>query len=278
MLRPCVGLSGKALNEQLRSKVRNLQGQLFGRKSEKRRGHGRSNRIDGESDGRTYPHHVGGANGQIGLVRHAGTYSHLPVVEDAPRELPHEQRVCPQCGAPLSPSGCEESEQIEIEVRPYRRRIPRRRYQRTCTCLDCPRTFTAPPAPKLIPKGLLAVSVWVEILVNKFFSHRPTERLLSQWRLLGLDLAAGTIAGGLERIEPLFEPLYRALLARNAQSVLAQADETRWMVFIEHDGKTGHRWWLWVFLGTDTVVFRLDPSRSHQVPEGHFPAEGREFA
>ena len=129
--------------------------------------------------------------------------------------------------------------------------------------------------PKLIPKGLLAVSVWVEILVDKFFSHRPTERLLSQWRLLGLDLAAGTIAGGLERIEPLFEPLYRALLAHNAQSVLAQADETRWMVFIEHDGKTGHRWWLWVFLGTDTVVFRLDPSRSHQVPEGHFPAEGR---
>ncbi len=45
------------------------------------------------------------------------------------------------------------------------------------------------------------------------------------------------------------------------------------MVFIDLEGKTGYRWWLWVFLGEDTVVFRLDPSRSHDVPEGHFPGE-----
>jgi transposase len=117
---------------------------------------------------------------------------------------------------------------------------------------------------------LLGVSVWVEILLGKFFSHQPTERLLLQWRLLGLDLSAGTVAGGLERLEPLFTPLYEALLARNAQSPFAQADETRWMVFIEQEGKIGHRWWLWVFLGADTVVFRLDPHRSHDVPEQHF--------
>jgi len=63
----------------------------------------------------------------------------------------------------------------------------------------------------LIPKGLLDVSVWVEILLDKFASHRPTERLLSQWQWLGLDVAAGTVAGGMERLEPLFRPLYDAL-------------------------------------------------------------------
>jgi len=124
----------------------------------------------------------------------------------------------------------------------------------------------------LIPKGLLGVSVWVEILLDKFASHRPTERLLLQWRLLGLNVAAGTVTSGLERLEPLFQPLYDALLFRNAQSAFAQADETRWMVFIDLEGKTGYRWWLWVFLGEDTVAFRLDPTRSHEVPEGHFPA------
>ncbi len=45
------------------------------------------------------------------------------------------------------------------------------------------------------------------------------------------------------------------------------------MVFIEQEGKIGHRWWLWVFLSEDSVVFRLDPSRSHDVPEGHFAAD-----
>jgi transposase len=134
---------------------------------------------------------------------------------------------------------------------------------------------TATPAPKLIPKGVLGVSVWVEILLDKFASHRPTERLLAHWRWLGLDVAAGTVASGLERLEPLFQPLYDALLRRNAAAAFARADETRWMVFVAQEGKTGYRWWLWVSLGEDTVVFRLDPTRSHDVPEGHFPADTR---
>jgi len=257
--------------ENLRGENRKLQDQLFGRKSEKSSTQDRSNHLEGESDDRdsSAPRKRGQRKDRPGPPRR--DCSHLPVVDD-PCELPEDQRICPECGAALSPSNTEDSEQIEIEVRPYRRRIPRHRYQRTCTCSNCPRTFTAPPPPKLIPKGLLGVSVWVEILIDKFFSHRPTERLLDQWRLLGLDLAPGTVAGGLERLEPLFQPLYEALLARNAESAYAQADETRWMVFIELEGKTGYRWWLWVFLGEDTVVFRLDPSRSHEVPEGHFPA------
>ena len=47
------------------------------------------------------------------------------------------------------------------------------------------------------------------------------------------------------------------------------------MVFIDQEGKTGHRWWLWVFLGKDTVAFRLDPHRSHDVPETHFGNDAR---
>jgi transposase len=257
--------------EHLRGANRTLQDQLFGRTSEHASSRDRSNRLEGEDDqAPSTPPRRGQRKDRPGPTRR--DYSHLPVVEEL-RELPEEQRVCPQCGAALAPSGTEDSEQIEIEVRAYRRRLRRRRYQRTCTCSNCPRTVTAAPAPKLIPKGVLGVSVWVEILLDKFAGHRPTERLLSQWRLLGLDVAAGTVAGGLERLEPLFRPLYDALLRRNAESAFAQADETRWMVFIVQEGKTGYRWWLWVFLGQDTVAFRLDPTRSHEVPEGHFAAD-----
>ena len=104
----------------------------------------------------------------------------------------------------------EDSEQIEIDVRAYRRVIRRRRYQRTCTCQGG-RTLTAPPAPKLIPKGRYGISLFVEILLDKYFTYRPTERLLNAWRLLGLDLAPGTITDGLRRLEILLRPIYEAL-------------------------------------------------------------------
>jgi len=255
--------------EQLRGENRTLRDQLFGRKSERSAAQDRSNHLEGEDDDRdgSAPRRRGQREDRPGPKRR--DYSHLPLVEEL-HELPEDRRVCPRCGAALSPSDTEDSEQVEVDFRVYRRRIRRRRYQRTCTCEGCPRTVTAAPVPKLIPKGLLGTSVWVGILIDKYSSHRPTERLLDQWRLIGLDLAGGTVAGGLERLEPLFRPVYEALLVRNAQSISTQADETHWMVFIDLAGKAGHRWWLWVFLGEDTVVFRLDPSRSHEVPEGHF--------
>ena len=263
----------KAENDQLRGEVRELRDQLFGRKSEKASSRDRSNLLEGEDETPSAaPRRRGQRADRPGPPRRDS--SHLPVVEEI-RELPEGRRLCPRCGAAMVPSDTEDSELIEIDVRPYRRCIRRRRYQRSCSCPDAPRTIVAPPAPKLIPKGRLGVSIWVEILLDKFVSHRPTERLLAQWRLLGLDIAAGTVAGGLRRLEPLFAPLYEALLDRNIRSVVAQADETRWMVFIALEGTGGHRWWLWVFLGEDTVAFRLDPGRSHDVPEGHFPPDAK---
>jgi transposase len=195
--------------EGLHGENRQLQNQLFGRKSEKSSSADRTNSLDGEEEESSPPRPRGQQPDRPGPGRR--DYRHLPVQEDI-RELPAAQRICPQCGQALTPSDTEDSEQIEIEVRAYRRRIRRRRYQRSGACTGCPRTVTAPPLPKLIPKGRLGVSVWVEILLDKFFSHRPTERLLGQWRLLGLDLAPGTVTDGLQRLEPLFTPVYQALL------------------------------------------------------------------
>jgi transposase len=175
----------------------------------------------------------------------------------------------------LLPRGdTEDSEQIEIEVRAYRRVIHRRRYRRTCTC-DGPRTLTASSPPKLIPKGRYGISVWVEILLDKYFTYRPTERLLAGWQLLDLDLAPGTVTDGLSRLEVLLGPIYRAIQERNRLGDLHQGDETRWRVFIALEGKEGYGWWLWVLLGPDTVAYLLDAGRDHTVPEGHYQAESR---
>jgi hypothetical protein len=52
------------------------------------------------------------------------------------------------------------------------------------------------------------------------------------------------------------------------------ADETTWRVYERPDGKDGYRWWLWVFLADDTVVFTMDPTRSASVLDTHFGIDG----
>jgi transposase len=253
-------------NEQLRGENRKLQAEQFGRKSEKQSGSDRSNQLDDPDESKS-KRPRGQQHDRPGPKRR--DYGHLSVREEA-TELPEAERVCAHCGLPLVACGTQDTEQIEIEVAIYRRVTHRCRYQRTCQCPG-QRTFTAPPPAKLLPKGRFGVSLWVEIFLDKFASHRPTERLLKHWQDLGLDLAPGTVADGLRRLEPLFQPLQDALCQRNRQAVLTQADETRWLVFSEHQGKVGHHWWLWVFGGGDTVVYILDPTRSHAVPEKHYP-------
>lgn len=259
--------------EQLEGEKRQLKADLFGRRTETTSRSDRSNNLDDPEDVSQIPQRKRGQQpGNTGPKRR--NYSHLPVREGF-SELPPEQRVCSQCGNPFLPcGGTEDSEQIEIEVSAYRRVIHRRRYQRTCTCVGT-KIITAPPAPKLIPKGRYGTSVWVEILLDKYFSYRPTERLLASWRLLDLDLAAGTVTDGLQRLEVLLRPIYQALKERNPHGDLHQADETRWRVFVILEGKEGYGWWLWAVLGRDTVIYLLDKGRSHTVPENHFRAESR---
>jgi transposase len=270
-LQRITGLEQKV--EQLEGEKRQLKADLFGKRTETTTRSDRSNHLDDPQDDSQEPRRNPGQQPENPGPKRRD-YSHLPVREKT-LELPAEQCVCPNCGQPFLPHGyTEDAEEIEIEVGAYRRVIRRRRYRRTCTC-DGPTTIMAPPAPKLIPKGRYGVSVWVEVLLDKYFGYRPTERLLGSWRLLDLDLAPGTVTDGLQRLEVLLRPIYQAFQERNRQGNLHQADETRWPVFVLLEGKEGYGWWLWVFLGPDTVVFLLNVSRGHEVPENHYRAESR---
>jgi transposase len=259
--------------EQLQGEKRKLQADLFGRRSETTALKDRSNHLDDPQDDTPKPARKRGQQAGNPAPQRRD-YSSLPVRERFV-ELPHEQCVCPDCGQPLRlRSDTEDSEQIEIDVSAYRRVIHRRRYERTCACQGN-RTLTAAPPPKLIPKGLYGTSIWVEILLDKYSSYRPTERFLASWRLGDLDLAAGTVNDGLQRLEILLRPIYEAIKERNPHGDLHLADETRWRVFVVHEGKQGYGWWLWALSGPDTIVFVLDASRSHAVPEDHYRAESR---
>jgi transposase len=135
---------------------------------------------------------------------------------------------------------------------------------------------TAPPPDKLIPKSNLGISVWVLILQRKFQFFLPLHRVLAELRGHDLHLAAGTITGGLQKLVPLFQPLYELLVEHNRHEKHWHCDETRWPVFEKRADKANFTWMLWVFAAKQSIVFVLDPTRSHDVPETHFgdAAEG----
>lgn len=134
---------------------------------------------------------------------------------------------------------------------------------------------TAPPPDKLIPKSNIGISLWVLILQRKFEFFLPLHRIVAELCSSDLHLATGTIIGGLRKLVPLFQPLYKALLKRNRQAKHWHCDETRWRVFARRDGKAGFVWYLWVSVTEDSVVFLLDPTRSHNVPEKHFGTKAK---
>jgi transposase len=108
------------------------------------------------------------------------------------------------------------------------------------------------------------------ILEHKFALYQPLYRILLELRSLGLNLSAGTVTGGLQKLLPLFQPLYEALVEHNRTEGHWHADETRWLLFERRADKAGFAWTLWVFAAAQSVVFVLDPTRSHDAPEKHF--------
>jgi len=264
-----------ALIGQQQAEIKQLKSRQFGRQSEKssRKSTDRSNTLPGEEGPAPQPARKRGRQpGQKAPQRRR--YEHLPVIEELVT-LPAEQCCCQKCGAPRIPQGTEDSELIEIEVQAYRRKIRRQRYRRGCQCPAEPVTISTPLPGKLISHGILGTSVFVDLLLSKYQVHQPVERWLLEWRQNGLDLAKGTVFDGLRRLEPVLQPIHQAILQRTASAGYAQADETRWLMFTEIAGKTSHLWWMWAFLGADAIGYRLDPTRSHNVPEQHFAADAK---
>jgi transposase len=119
--------------------------------------------------------------------------------------------------------------------------------------------ITAPPAPRLIPKSSLGVSVWVEVLLQKYQYAIPTNRLCTDLKTLGAPISQGTLTGGLQKLAPLFEPLSEALMEQHLTERLFHGDETRWKDFEEVEGKIGHRWYLWLTRSASVVFFWMAP-------------------
>jgi len=253
----------KAQVEALEAQIRDLTQRLYGKKSEQSTG--------SEAGGQCHEAPARKRGQQPGRPGHGRSdRSALPVVVEV-HDLNEAAKHCPQCGKALASfPGTETCDIIEVQVQAHIRRIQRPRYQTTCGCARLPSIVTAPPAPRVIPKSPLGVSVWTRVLLDKYLYSRPTHRLCQELEHQGLHLSQGTITDGLQRLKGLFEPLMSVLYERQMTEKLFHGDETRWEVFEEVEGKTGHRWYLWVMQSVSVVYYRMAPGRGADVPKGHF--------
>ena len=250
---------------QARATIKDLNQRLYGKKTEK----GTTRQETLAADGSTASSNSRGQ--QKGSRGHGRTpRPDLPVVEEVRDVLP-EDKQCHCCGKPyqLLPQ-TEDSKIIEVHVKAHVRLIKRRMYAQACECSAAKGIITAPPAPRLIPKCSAGISVWTEVLINKFLFSRATYNLCTDFAYRGLPLSPGTLTGGLKKIAPLFKPLLDQFAKKQLTENLFHNDETGWKVFVAMEGKVGYRWYLWVFQSQSVVYYILAPSRSGDIPIDYF--------
>ncbi|MBW2986892.1 IS66 family transposase [Candidatus Woesearchaeota archaeon] len=249
--------------EELKAQLRKREQQLFGKKTERTK--------KSEQQAQTKPKkNRGQQKGKPGHGRR--DYSHLPVVEEE-IDFVDEDKYCPCCGLPYEElPGTEDSEVLEvINVKAHRRLIHRKMYRKTCGCNGSKRQLVVvPAAEKLLPKSKFGITIWAYLLLQKYEYQIPTHRALKQLKANGLSLAMGTLTDGFKKLLPYLSPVYDVIVERSLKAKHWHADETGWKVFEPLEGRSSKRWYLWIFSNNDTVIYKLDPSRSSKVLINHF--------
>ena len=252
--------------KQQEAAIKDLNQRLYGKKSEKNKG--KKGKDESNPNAKDTPSKR--TRGQQKESKSHGRTKrpNLPVI---PEVVPVSETACGACGLEYSIlSSHEESEVIEVQVAAHVRQIKRQKCIKNCNCTPGAKIITAPAVPKLIPKSLFGNSVWVKLLLQKFLHAQPVNRTLNDLKSLGLAIAPGTVAGGLQKLTPLFEPIYKAFHQQQMTENRFHNDETRWEVYHQVEGKTGHRWYLWLTRSISVVYYRMDPTRSADVPLSHF--------
>ena len=247
--------------------IKDLQNRLFGKRSEKQ--------SSPKSEKNNSPNSSNRSRGQQqNSAGHGRTVRPDLAVTHEQYDLPEDKKQCPECGLPHIPNPAldETSEIITVEVKAHTRCIHRSAYQRNpgCQCEGMPAIITAPPIDKLIPSGSYDIPFWVEIILGKYRYGQPTNRYLQDLSDQALPVSAGTVAGGLQKIAPLFTPVIEALYVKQMSEKLFHNDETRWEVFVDIEGKAGTRWYLWVTRSESVIFYCIDPGRGTAVPGAHF--------
>ncbi len=255
--------------EKLRVDLAVFQRMLFGRSSERSRPAPAGGDDDAGRGGERQGDAGGSGKKKRGPGARAGRrdYSHLPRFEVI-WDFEGGGYCCPECGEPFTRLGEHVVEQLDWVVIVRVRAECRRRYRRACSC-RVPATVMAPGPPKAIGKGVFSNAFIAMLFTERYIAGRSMNSLVTGLARQGAEVSPATLAGTCAQAGALLVPLAEAITARSRGSWHLHADETTWRVFAPEETDGPAKWWLWVFIGPDTVCFVMDPTRSGAVLACH---------
>ena len=150
-------------------------------------------------------------------------------VEEVRRELPEEERVCPQCGDIMEPIGTEAVETLKLI--PARAVIHRNVYMKYA-CQNCKVNdievpiVETPKKPSLIPIGFASPKTIGHMITQKFLLRVPLYRREQDWKrqrlFLSRQVMSDWVLAGADILLPFYNKLHEVLVSLE----ILHADET----------------------------------------------------
>ena len=177
-----------------------------------------------------------------------------------PSELPREEIVLlpnsdqlAEAGDGMKKIGEQRSEVLEWVPAHFKVLV----YIRETWANDLGEIVTAPPAPKVIDKGLPGPGLLAQVAVAKFRDHLPLNRQVQIYRRSGVELSRSTLVDWMAAVAYLLEPLARLIFQRVMSSHVLQVDDTRLPVLDRKKKKNIKNGRLWAMVGdTSYVAYR----------------------
>lgn len=262
----------------LEERVRLLQNEIFGRKTEKHypQDHRQIPLFPSAQQDEAAAEKL--SQSTIAIAEHNRKKpGRKPLPAELPRvdiihDIAQEQKVC-QCGSPLSRIGqdvCEKLDYVPAKIRVLRHI----RYKYACKSCEGvestgPTVITAPAPVQLIPKSMVSEGLLAHIIVSKFADALPLYRQQKIFERLGIELPRATMANwgiaAAERCRPLIDLLKNEIRS----GPFINIDESPLQVLNEPGRANTTKSYMWVFCGGPpghpAVLFRYHPTRSGQV-------------
>lgn len=215
----------RARIEFLEERLRFLQKELFGRRTEKRREEPDVRQLELFNEAEVLVAKQAEEESLVVPEHSRRKPRRKPLPEGLPRvevihDLEEENKIC-SCGVHLSRIGEEVSEKLDIV--PAKIQVIRHiRYKYVCKSCEGigslgPTVRIAPPPAELIPKGLATAGLLAYVAVAKYADALPLYRQEKIFTRYGIELTRSTMAGWMvkaaERCEPLMRLLQRELIS-----------------------------------------------------------------